>query len=270
MDCRFRDQRPQHYVSEATLGMIRAFLRRPPSREAPQPSETLPELEPLVRRRTRTHPGVSADLAHFGDRAESVGVPFAVERCEVDSPGRVWLSLLQPERPAEVRQGDVFFDGALYSADLDTGHVRVACRLLRLVCRNGAVLPAHGALGTEVYERFPDGSAQGDLERVLEAGFSGQVLERTTDLLRRTTLVPAESMSHALAWVRLSRRVRLPARTDEAFAEEREPTLYGAWNAVTRVARDAPTLHERESLERLGGEMVSRFFGVATGVSQPV
>ena len=250
MHCQFREKRPQSF--SGTVSDLRP-----------------PEFETEVRRRARAHPAVCADLAHFGNRAESLSGSFAVERCEIGGGDRVWLSLLLPERPVEVRPGDVFFDGALFTADLKTGHVRVACRLVRLVCRNGAVLPEHSALGSEVYERFPDGGAVGDLERVVERAFSFEVVHRAAGLLGRAALVPAESMGHALAWMRLSGRVRLPARAHEAFVEEGEPTLYGAWNAVTRTARDAGTLREREALERLGGEMVSRLFGVATGVSQP-
>ena len=197
------------------------------------------------------------DLATLADAVSDRVREPTLSDCMTSDEGAVWLGYVAPDRPSSVRRGDAFLGGVALSADPTKGTWDVACRVLRLQCTNGAVLPLEGTLGTPVYTRGEDGTSEGSIAEVVEAGFSGGVLAGVTEALRRGAWKPARSLFAALAMLGMQREAAgLPA-LDRAPSAVEEPTAYGAFNAVTRLARDTMDLGEKARLERLAGRMVA-------------
>jgi hypothetical protein len=247
MLCTFRGQRPWRQSIQLLAAM--AAGSRP----------TFPDFEEEVRGRAAFAAPLVADLQYFGDLVLRRRLAILVDLCCVAESGRFALGLHVHDLRASVRPGDEFLGGVLFSGDCGLGTCQVAPRLLRVVCRNGAVLPTDQEIESESYVRSSAETASGDLEEVVATALSLRTVASATSALRGAALTPS------LDPIRELRRLGLDLLEPDAnrllagYRRGRDRTLYGAYNALTEAARDTTDLAERERLERLAGRMVPRF-----------
>ncbi len=246
MLCTFRGRRPWRHSIQLLAAM--AAGTRP----------NLPDLEGEIALRAAFASPLLDDLHHFGDLVLARRDAVLVDFCLLGESGRFALALHIQDIRASVRPGDEFIGGLLFSGHAKRGTCEVSPRVLRVVYRNGAVLPTDREIETESYSRSSADTASGDLEEVVGLSLSLRTVASATGALRGAALTPA--LDPVREFHRLGIDLR-PEDTDPllaAFRRGSDRTLYGAFNALTERARESADLAERERLERLAGTLVPR------------
>lgn len=258
MLCTFRGLRPRGQSIQLLAAM--AAGARP----------TFPDLELEVQERAPFAAPLLADLQQFGDLVLGRNHPMLVDLCLLGETGRFAIALHVEDLRASVRPGDEFVGGVYFRGDCELGTCEVSPRILRLVCRNGAVLPTDREMETGAFVRSSAEQATGDLEEVVGEALSLRTVASAASALRGAAVTPV------LDPVREFRRLGLDlmagdvARVLLAFRHGRDRTLYGAYNALTQIARESEIHDERERLERLAGTLVPRFRGSRATADVPV
>ncbi len=201
------------------------------------------------------HP-VLADLARFGDAMGPARLRF-LDLCDIGDGPVIVVAVSEPETTRTVRQGDGLFGGVLFTGNLETEECRVSPRVVRVICANGCVVPTSEVDEASEYVRESAFEETGDLAEAVRTGLSGRCVDVATDCLRTATEIPVRDPIRALR----EHMVPVPAR-DEAsvrrvFRRQGEPTLFGAFNALTETARDTEDVRERVALERLAGLLLT-------------
>ena len=178
-----------------------------------------------------------------------------VGRCVADDTGAFAVSVYRADRPGpNIAVGDSYFSGVQLSGLVASGVVLVEPHVLRKLCVNGAAV--HVAAQTSAYARWSAEDTEGDLEQVIELGFSGALASQLQADLRRAAITPQPRLADLRARGLLRIDDTLAATIAEAAREE-PPSLYGLFNAITRVARDAPDVRTAVSLERGAGRLIA-------------
>lgn len=245
MLCTFRDQRPWRQSIE--LLRLQAEGRR----------LDFPDLEQEVRVKVQYASPLLTDLQRFGDLVARRADSLLVDLCSIDDrTGHFVLGVHLADVRASVRPADEFLGGVVFTGSVASAACRVAPRVLRLVCRNGAVLPVCRELEIDAYVRTSPEEVEGDLEAVIGEALSLRTVASVTGALRSATMVGVLNPVDELARY----GVEVPRRHVDAFVgrfrKGRERDLYGAFNALTATARDQPDLRERDTLERLAGTLI--------------
>jgi hypothetical protein len=238
-------------VSSSTMDprAIRALSRT----MAPKGGTPVPDLlDALDERGFRG--GGRGDLDRLRGLLEARRSAVFVGRCVLDADGRFAAAAYRADAPGSVRPGDTFFAGVQASGDVASGVVLVEPHVLRRICANGASIPV--ASDEACFARWSDDDAEGDLESVVETALSGRTTRDVETDLRRASVTPQPRLSDL--------RSRGLLGVDEAIAtsiyaalREEAPTLYGLYNAMTRVARDLPHVARAVALERTAGRLVA-------------
>jgi hypothetical protein len=214
------------------------------------------EIESWIGERCGADSPLARDLTEFGNAVQSRGGSIELDRCESDDGGTFAVSVHSRGLPAKVRNGDVMLAGVVFVGETATGQCEVAPRLFRVACTNGAMLPIGVAEGETHYLRDAGGEAQGTVREAVDASLSMSVLRRSVEVLQAAATTPVTRALEALAL----NGIRVPHLwTDSvrrSFRRQDDPTLYGAFNATTEVARDLPVVAERVRLERLAGALI--------------
>lgn len=218
-----------------------------------------PEIEHEVQERAPYAASLVVDLQRFADLVLQRRTPLLVDLCLVDEHGRFALALHVEDLRASVRPGDDFLGGVIFTGNCERGTCEVSPRVLRTVCRNGAVLPTDREIETEAYVRSSAENATGDLEEVIALALSLRTVASATGALRGAALSPALDPVRELERLGLDLLPHDAHRLQVGFRRGRDRTLYGAYNALTEAARESSDLAERERLERLAGTLVPRF-----------
>ncbi len=215
--------------------------------------EPAPDLGALLDERGFEGPA-REDLRRFEELLRPRTSSLFVGRCVADDQGSFAVAVYRTDRPGPVvRVGDEFFSGVQLSGSTAHGVVLVEPHVLRSLCTNGAV--AHVAADTGVYARWSADDAEGDLEAVVEMGLSGELARDVQSDLRRATQTPLPRLSDLRARGLLRIDDALEASIAASLRNE-EPTLYGLYNAMTRVARDTTDVRTAISLERTAGRLL--------------
>lgn len=178
-----------------------------------------------------------------------------VGRCVADDAGSFAVAVYRGDRPgAHIGVGDTFFSGVQLSGDVKAGVVLAEPHVLRRVCVNGATVVVASDSG--VYARWAGDDVEGDLQSVVELGFSGAILEGVQADMRRAVITPPPSLA--------SLRERGFLRIDDALAASiaeaargESQSLFGVYNAMTRVARDTQDVRTAVGLERMAGRLIA-------------
>ena len=195
------------------------------------------------------------DLLKFEDLLRPRAAGCFVGRCVADDGGSYAVAVYRKDRPGpQVRVGDSFFSGVQLSGSIGAGVVLVEPHVLRCICVNGAAVPV--AAGGGAYVRWSAYDAEGDLDAVVELGFSGALARDVEADLRRASATPQPRLSDLRARGLLRIEDALAASIAEAVSAE-EPTLYGLYNAMTRVARDTRDVRTAVGLERTAGRLIT-------------
>lgn len=195
------------------------------------------------------------DVRRFEDLLRPRMPSCLVGRCLVDEGGDFAVSVYPVDRPGpEVRTGDAFFAGVQMYGNASMGVVFVQPHVLRLICMNGAAISASG--GATFYLRRNDVDVEGDIESVLEVGFSNGLVETAESQLKRSSSIPLPAISESVLQVILRMHESITKSVLHALRSE-EGTLYGLYNAITRVARDTADLRTTMRLERIAGRIVA-------------
>ena len=195
------------------------------------------------------------DLCRFEDLLRPRAAGCFVGRCVADDGGSYAVAVYRKDRPGpQVRVGDSFFSGVQLSGSIGSGVVLVEPHVLRCICVNGAAVPV--AAGGAAYARWSAYDAEGDLDAVVELGFSGALARDVEADLRRATATPQPRLSDLRARGLLRIEDERAASLAEAVSAE-EPTLYGLYNAMTRVARDTHDVRTAVGLERTAGRLLT-------------
>lgn len=217
--------------------------------------EVCPDLPTLLGERGLTGPARD-DLERFSRLASNLAPGFSVGRCGVDEAGHYSVSVYRTGKGTArgVSSTDPFFSGAQLSGHLGSGVVLVETHLLRQVCVNGAVA-AISVRDLPTYVRWSDDETEGDLESVVELGFSGRLLGEAMADLARAAQSPQPRLED------LQNRSLLHLDMETAVAVRRvlhqhPPTLFGLYNALTQVARDHPSIRAAIRLEREAGSLI--------------
>lgn len=245
MLCTFREQRPWRQSIE--LLRLQAEGRR----------LDFPDLEQEVRVLVAFASPLLTDLQRFGDLVGRRGDSLLVDLCHIDDGSGVFvLGVHLQDVRASVRPADEFLGGVVFSGSVVTGACRVAPRVLRLVCRNGAVLPVCRELETDTYVRTSPEEVHGDMEEVIGEALSLRTVATVTGALRGAAMAGVLDPVQELA----RHGVEVPGMHTgpfvDLFKKGRDRSLYGAFNALTATARDQADLREREKLERLAGKLI--------------
>jgi hypothetical protein len=180
-----------------------------------------------------------------------------VDLCNIDEgTGYFVLGLHLQDVRASVRPADEFLGGVLFSGSVVTGACEVSPRVLRLVCRNGAVLPVNRELETDSYVRSSAEEVAGNMEEVIDAALSLRTVSMVTAALRGATLAPVLDPAKELARHGIELSPVYGGQVVGIFRRGRDRSLYGAFNALTATAREQPDLRTRERLERLAGQLI--------------
>jgi hypothetical protein len=182
------------------------------------------------------------------------------------------LRFVSPDLASEPRVGDIVRAGVdLWDNENLDGSLAVNGALFRLACTNGAIVPEinfNRELRREMW-REPHAVV------MAAAGFFQETVEQVSgfgERLRGLTQLPLELPVDPDLRERVLRRPAsrplgiprslVPALADAVVAEE--PTVYGLYNAVTRLGRDAAAPDVRRRLERAGYLTVIHAEAVAT------
>lgn len=195
------------------------------------------------------------DLRRFEELLRPRAAGCFVGRCVADDAGSFAVAVYRGDRPGPlVRVGDSFFSGVQLSGDVKAGVVLAEPHVLRRVCVNGATVVVASDSG--VYARWAGDDVEGDLQSVVEVGFSGAILEGVQADMRRALITPPPSVS--------TLRERGFLRIDDALAVSiseatrgESRSLFGVYNAITRVARDTQDVRMAVGLERMAGRLIA-------------
>lgn len=158
----------------------------------------------------------------------------------------------------------------------DQGGLGVMGCLHRLSCTNGATVPAvtfASQLRREAW-REPAAlimAATGYFNEAIRA--VGSFAEGLKELTTKDLLLPVDGEGRDHVLRPTLRAVGLPSRYVESVATalpEEEPTLFGFYNAVTRLGRDAGASEQRPLFERAGFHTVVRREAVAAAFADAV
>ena len=223
------------------------------SRQVGKTLAPAPDLGALLDERGLSGPA-REDLQRFEDLLAPRRSSFAVGRCVVDDQGSFAVAVYRTDRPGpKVRVGDTFFSGVQLSGSVGPGVVLVEPHVLRRVCTNGAAVHVPGDRG--VYARWSSDDVEGNLEAVVEMGLSGQLVRDLESDLRRATGMPLPRLVDLMASGFLQIDKTLAVSIAEALRTE-ERTVYGLYNAMTRVARDSSDIRTAIALERSAGRLL--------------
>src|SRR5262245_48146856 len=155
--------------------------------------KVVPDLRTLLLDR-----GLSGAALEDFSRFESLLRPrictSVVGRCVADDRGGFAVAVYDIGQPAAtVCVGDEFFGGAQLWGRVESGVIRVEPHVLRRVCVNGASRVVEADAG--VYARRSAGDVEGDLEAVVELGFSRARLKDLEADLVRATQTPMPRLS---------------------------------------------------------------------------
>ncbi|MBV9471160.1 MAG: DUF932 domain-containing protein [Abitibacteriaceae bacterium] len=201
-----------------------------------------------------------------------------IESCEV-SDRQTHLKLVTPRLKANVKVGDTVQAGVIISnSELGFGAIRVQQFVKRLVCLNGMVVPAtefqmrRTHLGKRplpgkplyrLYENEDRKDVQAAIwskvseavNMVLEGAHFQQLVER----FQAADKLPAKSDTEQII-ARLTHRFGLLESEREAigkhYENDKEFSLWGIANAVTRTANDLDSYERATELETIGGQLI--------------
>jgi hypothetical protein len=223
------------------------------------------EVEDEVRKRFGDGP-LARDLGALGDVLDALPHPLCVDTGTLGPDGTLFLALTARLAARDVRTGDAVIGGLLVAGHATRDECRVSPRILRVVCGNGAVLPTREVCEEGEYVRATDLPPTGSIEEAVRVGLSGRRLDGVVEGLRTLAEMPAGNLREAF----LPFGIAVPSRHEDAmrrrFLRGGDPTVYGAFNALTETARDARDPRTREALERLAGRLVLSFRRETAGV----
>ena len=220
--------------------------------------DTLPDFEATLAQRDREFSSFLSDAQVFADATEMVTTAYDVDECLVTPEGFAMVGVYSRDRRVEIREGDAFLGGAVFTADLSRGVCRVSARLVRLVCANGMILPLRAAEGLQTYERLLTGDTQGSIEETVHAAFSGKVLQQSVRPLGPSASWHVVDPLATLAQFGVALDEETSRRVLQAFKTAADATVYGAVNALSQTARDTHNLRKRLDLETQAGRLLPR------------
>lgn len=218
--------------------------------------DTLPDFEETLAGRGRALSPFLADARTFADATEMVTTAYDVDECIVTPEGFAMVGVYSRDRRVEIREGDAFLGGAVFTADLSRGACTVSARLVRLVCANGLVLPLRTESGVQAYERSPMGDTSGSIEETVHAAFSGHVLQKSVRPLGPAASWHVTDPLATLAQFGAQLDDEIRVRVLEVFKAAADDTVYGAVNALSQTARDTMNVRKRLELETKAGRLL--------------
>jgi len=232
--------------------------------------ETLPDFEEALGSLDRDTSSFLYDARLFADATEMVTTEFDVDECTITPEGFAMVGVYSRDRRVEIRQGDAFLGGAVFTADLQRGTCGVSARLVRLVCANGLVLPLCQEHGVQCYERTPTGDAHGSIEETIHAAFSGQVLQRGVRPMGPAASWHVTDPLASLAQFGVELKDELAQQLLKVYVAAGDETVYGAVNALSQTARDTSDPRKRLELETLAGRLLPRLEELNEQLSGPL
>jgi len=220
--------------------------------------DTLPDFEEMLAGRDRAGSFLLADARIFADATEMVTTAYDVDECIITPEGFAMVGVYSRDRRVEIREGDAFLGGAVFTADLAQGSCTVSARLVRLVCANGMVLPLRAEEGVQAYERSPMGDARGSIEEAVHRAFSGEVLQKSVRPLGQAASWHVTDPLATLTQFGVALDDETAASVLDVFKSAEDKTVYGAVNALSQTARDTLNLRKRLDLETKAGRLLPR------------
>lgn len=220
--------------------------------------ETLPDFEETLASRDRAASLLFADAQVFASVTEGATASYDVDECILTPEGFAVVGVYSRDRRVEIREGDAFLGGAVFTADLSRGTCAVSARLVRLVCANGMILPPRAAEGVQAYERSPLGDTRGSIEETVRSAFSGQVLQQSVHLLGPAASWHVTYPLATLAQLDVALDEETARRVLEEFQASDDYTVYGTVNALSQTARETANLRKRIDLETQAGGLLPR------------
>jgi len=173
--------------------------------------------------------------------------PLLLHWCEFVPGVEGFLSLAVTDlgRLRRVRAGDGVCGGFVLHRE-GLGPLQVFPRLFRKLCHNGQVMPL-GEQG-DVLQHFESPAAAWDY------CLSAEFLEDATSLVRRSTLIPLGNPRPLFDWMP---HPEMRQRALYEWKQARDPSLWGAINAITASARRIVIQSLRLDYETKAGEILA-------------
>lgn len=218
----------------------------------------LPDFEEALATWGRKSAVFLADVQVFAGATEMVTTAFDIDECVITPDGFAMVGVYSRDRRVEIREGDAFLGGAVFTADLKTGACTISPRLVRLVCANGLILPLRAEEGIQTYERSPMGDTRGSIEEAVHSAFSGQVLQSSVRPLGPAASWHVTDPIATLAQFSVVLDEETSAQVLAVFKAAEDDTVYGTVNALSQAARDTRDPRKRLALETKAGRLLPR------------
>lgn len=219
----------------------------------------LPDIEMALDTPDWGAASVRQGLQCFGDAVPRTARAAILDRAEYDSHGTVSVSYHAPGISQSVRRGDIITAGAAFTGCTATGAWSIEPRVYRVRCRNGAMselgvshAPNVQALELSEVSEVTEGEVQAFVHFALSGRDAAAKLRRVAESATMPAADPVEGLAEVGVRVPETQVERVRAN----FESEGDRTVYGAFNALTRAARDAETTTERVGIERCAGALL--------------
>lgn len=187
-----------------------------------------------------------------------------VTRCELtDKSATYVLGVGKPLRPESSEVGDLWGTITMVNSDVGFRSAAAWASLIRLVCKNGLVLPVPGSLlFRRAHRRFDFGKLAAELaERLSDFPGKLQRAARVLDEARRVRITDARAVfTTILEAARVS--LKLLPEVESAYAAEPalDASAFAVSQAITRAAQSIEP-EQRFELERAAGQYLSNLIG---------
>jgi len=235
--------------------------------------KTYGDLEVLVRTQDNEVRGIleptyvpldSGSLADRLNKTSDVGLLPARISYDGDS---LTASLISEQKCTAIDVGDVTHIGVtLETSDVNRFNLSAGAYLHRLVCTNGAVVPAAMGGGMNFSQKKVNPDTVWDL---FDEGYQ-RILKTMSEMDNEFLIRLQGKKVDAAGWVKAKdklsqfasgHKVAQILRSMESEAKERgtDFNFYDIYNAVTSTARDEASLYTAQSLEKAAGELLFSF-----------